>query len=122
MGLKKRLQSVYLPQDSAVAGQILAVKELVHVDNVRRLDPPVGRLLEGADGQLVAEELFAWHSATPDHEAIWVDSKGDVVDWGREARKAPRGYEVVGNLISEERDEAIRVQRAAAAAAAPLSS
>ncbi|CAO1621733.1 unnamed protein product [Parajaminaea phylloscopi] len=111
MGLQKRLQAVYLPQDGAIAGKILAVKELVHVDNVRRLDPPVGRLLEGADGQLAADELTAWHAAIPDEDAVWIDAKGDVIDWGREAKRAPRGYEVVGNLISERRDEAIRTQR-----------
>lgn len=114
MGLKKRLQSVYLPQDAAIAGKILAVKELVHVDNVRRLDPPVERLLECEDGQLTAEELSQWQT-TSDHEAVWIDAKGDVIDWGRGAKKAPRGYQVVGNLISEKRDEAIRSQRRLAA-------
>ncbi|PWN31089.1 hypothetical protein BDZ90DRAFT_258127 [Jaminaea rosea] len=109
MGLKKRLQSVYLPQDAPVAGQILAVKELVHVDNVRRLDPPVG---------LDLEDVADWHAQTPDKEAIWLDARGDVVDWGREARRAPRGYTVVGNWVSQERDEEIRTRGVAAAAAA----
>lgn len=97
-----------------MAGAILRVKELVHVDNVRRLDPPVGRLSE----EDAEEELRAWHSAIKDEDAIWVDAKGDVVDWGRESRRAPRGYHVVGNLISEERDEQIRLQNAAEALAA----
>lgn len=108
MGLKKRLQSVYLPQNESVAGNILAVKELVHVDNVRRLDPPVG---------LAPEDVVDWHAQTPDKEAIWLDARGDVVDWGREARRAPRGYTVVGNWVSQERDEEIRARNAMAAAA-----
>lgn len=103
MGLGKRLSSVYLPQNSSVAGSILAVKELVHVDNVRRLDPPVGRL-----GEDELQALQDWHDAVQDEDAIWVDAKGDVVDWGREARRAPRGYRVVGNLVSEQRNEQIR--------------
>jgi hypothetical protein len=106
MKLTKRLQSVYLPQNQAVAGSILAVKELVHVDNVRRLDPPVGRLSE----EDAAEELRAWHASVKDEDAVWVDAKGDVIDWGREAKRAPRGYRVVGNLLSKERDDEIRLQ------------
>lgn len=122
MGLKKRLSSVYLPQNQSAAGNILAVKELVHVDNVRRLDPPVGAV---ADDDV--EAAAAWHSSISDAEAVWVDAKGEVVDWGKEARRAPRGYRVVGNLISDERDRAIRAELqggggggAAAAAAAAV--
>ncbi|CAO1633331.1 unnamed protein product [Sympodiomycopsis kandeliae] len=99
LGLKKRLSTVYHPHSSTVAGSILALKELIHVDNVKRLSPPVG---------LASEEISAWHESISDEEAIWVDANGDVVDWGREAKKAPRGYRVVGNLISEERDEIIQ--------------
>ncbi|WFD01071.1 hypothetical protein MYAM1_003832 [Malassezia yamatoensis] len=85
LGLHKRLQSVYQPQNPAVAGAVLAVKELVHVENVRPLQ-----------------------SDTPDptasNETIWVNEAGEVVDAGRIARKAPKGFKIIGNLLQEERD------------------
>lgn len=103
LGLKKRLSTVYHEQTSSIAGSILALKEIVHVDNVRRLDPPVGRFAPE-----MQEAIRAWHASIPDEDAVWVDAQGDVVDWGREAKRAPRGYRVVGNLISEERDLEVR--------------
>lgn len=83
LGLHKRLQSVYQAHSQTAAGNILAVKELVHVENVRLLN-------------------------SSDDEQIWVNSKGEVVDAGRHLRKAPRGYRIVGNLLDEERDRALR--------------
>ncbi len=84
LGLKKRLQSVYRAQSPTIAGSILAVKELLHVENVRRLS-------------LQPEDDFL-----PDNEARWVDEQGQVVDWGREAKKAPSGYQVVGNRLQDQ--------------------
>lgn len=115
LGLKKRLSTVYHPHSASIAGSILSLKELVHVDNVRRLDPPVGRFANETQRDLAIRQ---WHAVIPDHEAVWVDSNGDVVDWGREAKRAPRGYSIVGNLISEKRDADIRSAAAADAAAA----
>ncbi|PWN54224.1 hypothetical protein IE53DRAFT_275630 [Violaceomyces palustris] len=92
LGLKKRLQSVYRPIGPEAAGAILAVKELVHVDNVRRLS---------ADNELGTDMVS-------DEEAVWVNEADEVVDAGKSSRKAPRGYKVVGNLIDAERDEMIR--------------
>ncbi len=53
-----------------MAGAILAVKELVHVENVRRL--------QEADQMLLSDE-----------EAIWVNEAGEIVDPGKAAKKAP---------------------------------
>ena len=85
LGLRKRLQSVYQPQNAGIAGAILAVKELVHVENVRALCP------DGAD-------------PTASRDTVWVNALGEVVDAGRVAFKAPKGFQIVGNLINEERD------------------
>ncbi|PWN94227.1 hypothetical protein FA10DRAFT_225521 [Acaromyces ingoldii] len=94
LGLRKRLQSVYRPQRGDMAGAILAVKELVHVENVRRLD---GGLEEAAKAQAEAHLLR-------DEDAVWVNGLGEVVDWGgKRARKAPRGYKVVANVANEVR-------------------
>lgn len=87
LGLHKRLQSVYQAHSQMAAGQILAVKELVHVENVR--------LVHGSE-----------------NEQMWVNAKGEVVDAGRPMRKAPRGYRIVGNVLDDERNEAIRAQNA----------
>ena len=38
LGLRKRLQSVYHRQSPDIAGMVLAVKELVHVENVRLME------------------------------------------------------------------------------------
>lgn len=89
LGLKRRLQSVYRPIGPDMAGAILAVKELVHVENVRRL--------QEADQMLLSDE-----------EAIWVNEVGEVVDPGKAAKKAPRGYKIVGNVVSELRDQQIK--------------
>ncbi|EST06496.1 Ribosomal protein L30, ferredoxin-like fold domain protein [Kalmanozyma brasiliensis GHG001] len=89
LGLKKRLQSVYRPIGADMAGAILAVKELVHVENVRRL--------QEADQMLLSDE-----------EAIWVNETGEIVDPGKAAKKAPRGYKIVGNVVSEVRDQQIK--------------
>ncbi|KAJ9476606.1 54S ribosomal protein L33, mitochondrial, partial [Pseudozyma hubeiensis] len=89
LGLKKRLQSVYRPIGADMAGAILAVKELVHVENVRRL--------QQADQMLLS-----------DQEAVWVNEVGEIVDPGKAAKKAPRGYKVVGNVVSEVRDQQIK--------------
>ena len=87
LGLRKRLQSVYHAQTPVIAGMILAIKELVHVENVRQLAP------------------------TSEQEPIWVNAEGHVVDAGRVARKAPRGFKVVGNLMDEQRDASLRASR-----------
>ncbi len=87
--MKKRLQSVYRPIGPDMAGAILAVKEMVHVENVRRL--------QDADQMLLADE-----------EAIWVNEGGEIVDPGKAAKKAPRGYKIVGNVVSELRDQQIK--------------
>lgn len=92
LGLRKRLQSVYHQQSPTIAGMVLAIKELVHVENVRQLELP------GTANQ-----------AQP--ELIWVNQDGEVVDAGRLARKAPKGFKVVGNLVNEERDAALRAGR-----------
>ncbi|KAN0066565.1 hypothetical protein ACQY0O_000659 [Thecaphora frezii] len=92
LGLKKRLQSIYRPIGPEMAGAILAVKELVHVDNVRRLDTPDQAKLDDA-------------------EAVWVNEAGEVVDAGKTSRKAPRGYRVVGNLVNEARDQQLKAQQ-----------
>lgn len=89
MGLKKRLQSIYRPIGPDVAGSILAVKELVHVENVRRLEEDEETPLDDID-------------------AIWVNEAGELVDPGSAAKKAPRGYRIVGNVVSEERDQEIK--------------
>jgi len=67
---------------------ILAIKELVHVENVRQLEP-----------------------TSEQQEPIWVNAEGHVVDAGRAARKAPRGFKVVGNLMDEQRDASLRASR-----------
>lgn len=92
IGLKKRLQSVYRPIGADVAGSILAIKELVHVENVRRLDQP---------GEMLKEDV----------DAIWVNEAGDIVDPGKAAKKAPRGYKIIGNVVSEQRDQEIKQGR-----------
>ena len=71
-----------------IAGMILAIKELVHVENVRQLAP-----------------------TSEQEEPIWVNEEGHVVDAGRAARKAPRGFKVVGNLMDEQRDASLRASR-----------
>lgn len=88
LGLRKRLQSVYHAQTPVIAGMILAIKELVHVENVRQLEP-----------------------TSEQQEPIWVNAEGHVVDAGRAARKAPRGFKVVGNLMDEQRDASLRASR-----------
>ena len=88
LGLRKRLQSVYHAQTPVIAGMILAIKELVHVENVRQLAP-----------------------TSEQEEPIWVNEEGHVVDAGRAARKAPRGFKVVGNLMDEQRDASLRASR-----------
>lgn len=88
LGLRKRLQSVYHAQTPVIAGMILAIKELVHVENVRQLAP-----------------------TSEQEEPIWVNEEGHVVDAGRAARKAPRGFKVVGNLVDEQRDASLRASR-----------
>lgn len=92
IGLKKRLQSVYRPIGPDVAGSILAVKELVHVENVHRLDQADQMLLDDVD-------------------AVWVNEAGDIVDPGKAAKKAPRGYKIIGNVVSEERDQQVKQGR-----------
>ncbi|WFD21243.1 hypothetical protein MCAP1_003504 [Malassezia caprae] len=92
LGLRKRLQSVYHMQSPTIAGMVLAIKELVHVENVRQLELPA-----------VADQAQT--------EPIWVNENGEVVDAGRLARKAPKGFKVVGNLVNEERDAALRAGR-----------
>ncbi|WFD28884.1 hypothetical protein MNAN1_003899 [Malassezia nana] len=89
LGLRKRLQSVYHQQSPTIAGMVLAIKELVHVENVRQLELPA---TAGQDQTL----------------PVWVNKEGEVVDAGRLGRKAPRGFKVVGNLVNEERDAALR--------------
>lgn len=89
LGLRRRMQSVYHEQSPTIAGMILAVKEIIHVENVRQAVQPPGP--EGS-------------ASVP----IWVNAAGEVVDAGRIARKAPRGFKVVGNLVNEERNEAVR--------------
>ena len=92
LGLHKRLQSVYYAQTPTIAGMVLAVKELVHVENVRAVASLGGvEPVEGAP-----------------EECIWVNADGHIVDAGRVARKAPRGFKMVGNLVNEERDAALR--------------
>ena len=89
LGLRRRLQSVYHRQSPDIAGMVLAVKELVHVENVRLME---------SSSDLVDEV------ANP----VWVNAQGEVVDAGRLSRKAPRGFKIVGNLTDEQRDAALR--------------
>lgn len=89
LGLRKRLQSVYHRQSPDIAGMVLAVKELVHVENVRLME---------SSSDLVDEV------ANP----VWVNAQGEVADAGRLSRKAPRGFKIVGNLTDEQRDAALR--------------
>ena len=106
MGLRKRLQSVYRPKRADIAGMVLAVKELVHVENVRRLD--------GGDAMKMLEiaELTNRDVLVDDKDAVWVNEKNEVVSWGgKEAYRAPRGYTVVGNLINEDRHREILASR-----------
>lgn len=93
LGLHKRLQSVFHRQHPGIAGSILAVKELVHVENVRALTSP--------DDEDPMTSL----------DTVWVNERGEVVDAGRVARKAPKGFRVVGNLVNEQRDTELK-QRA----------
>lgn len=126
LGLRKRLQSVFKPHHPKYAGMILAVKELVHVDNVRRLD---GGMQDAA--MVMAERIRQKMEEDPaatdidevapltvrNQHAIWVNEKGEVVDWGgRPSRKAPRGYTVVGNVVNEQRHRQIQAERANVAA------
>lgn len=94
-----------------MAGAILAVKEIVHVENVRRLD---GGLEEAAKAQAEAHLRQSQNSdgavdsveplVVRDEDAVWVNELGEVVDWGgKRARKAPRGFKVVGNVVNEVR-------------------
>jgi len=111
LGLHKRLSSVYHLQTPSAAGSILAVKELVHVDNVRRIDEDVrvDGQVSVSDGGL--EENFMGMDGldrVEDHEAVWVDEKGEVVSWGKEARKAPKGYRIIGSLTNEGRNKEFR--------------
>lgn len=105
LGLRKRLQSVYLPQRSDIAGMILGVKELVHVENVRRLreeevSVPWGSMMNGVSDTETTKAILT--------SPVWVNEQNEVVDWGgREARKAPRGYTVVGNISNAVRNEEI---------------
>ncbi|PWN35900.1 uncharacterized protein FA14DRAFT_179267 [Meira miltonrushii] len=102
MGLRKRLQSIYRPKRADIAGMVLAVKELVHVENVRRLD--------GGGWQPLSNNQF--HPVKADEDAIWVNEKNEFVSWGgKESYKAPRGYSVVGNLINEKRHREILASR-----------
>lgn len=101
MGLRKRLQSVYRPKRADIAGMVLAVKELVHVENVRRLDG-------GKSQSLFDDDFFP----VEDKDAIWVNEKNEFVSWGgKESYKAPRGYTVVGNLVNENRHREILASR-----------
>lgn len=86
LGLHRRLQSVYQAHSQSAVGAILAVKELVHVENVRPLDS--------------TDEITK--------DTIWVNANGDIVDAGKRSRKAPPGFRVVGNLIDEERDAVLK--------------
>ena len=104
LGLTRRLQSVIRPQRADMAGAILAVKELVHVDTVRRLDAPTQE-------HYALMEMGASPNAVLDLDAVWVDEKGEVVSWGAAARKAPRGYRVTGNLVSPARDAEVKLRR-----------
>lgn len=97
MGLRKRLQSVYRPKRADIAGMVLAVKELVHVENVRRLP--------GIEDDITV-------NYAEDKDAIWVNEKNEVVSWGgKKAYKAPRGYTIVGNLVNENRHREILASR-----------
>ncbi|PWN45550.1 hypothetical protein IE81DRAFT_320318 [Ceraceosorus guamensis] len=110
MGLNKRLQTIYRLQRPEEAGNILAVKELVHVDTVRRLDggmeEPLRKYTQSGFEALSQEEVDA--ISVSNEDAIWVDQKGEVVDWGYKGRRAPRGYTVVGNLGDEKRHAEIK--------------
>lgn len=92
---------------------VLAIKELVHVENVRRLDGGLEQAAQAMAEQLreAADETQA--NAVPplvvrDEDAIWVNERNEVVDWGgKRARKAPRGFTVVGNVVNEARHRQI---------------
>ncbi|PKI82689.1 hypothetical protein MVES1_003885 [Malassezia vespertilionis] len=92
LGLHRRLQSVYHAQTPSIAGAILGVKELIHVENVRPVVPSV--------------------DATTSLNTVWVNAQGEVVDAGRQARKAPKGFRIIGNLVKEERDAALKARNA----------
>lgn len=84
LGLRHRMQAVYLPHHATVAGELLKVKELIRVDNVRRLD------------------LTPEHKHLPLRDALWVNERGNVVSWGTLGRTSPRGYKVVGNRLKQQ--------------------
>lgn len=84
LGFRHRMQAMYLPHHASVAGELLKVKELIRVDNVRRLD------------------LTPEHKALPAHEALWVNSRGNVMSWGILGRTTPRGYKIVGNRLKSQ--------------------
>lgn len=110
MGLRKRLQSIYRPKRADIAGMVLAVKELVHVENVRRLDEGLRQTVSGIVEE--GEDVFPSPIEVQDKDAIWVNEKNEVVDWGgKKAYKAPRGYTVVGNLVNESRHREILASR-----------
>ena len=80
------MQSVYRPRRADIAGMVLAVKELVHVENVK----PLTAATIGED------------------EPVWVNEDNEVVDWGaRRGHVAPRGYTVVGNVSNAIRNDEI---------------
>lgn len=111
LGLRNRLQSIYRPRRADIAGMLLAVKELVHVENVRRLDGGVTALQSGAADETQVDGVEP--SVVSDRDAVWVNEAGEVVDWGGPlARKAPRGFKVVGNVSNELRHHQIQAQRA----------
>lgn len=113
LGLRKRLQSIYRPKRADIAGMLLAVKELIHVENVKRLDGG----LEAAAMRMAEQVRSASTEADADvidplpvrdEDALWVNDAGEVVDWGgKQARKAPRGFKVVGNVVSDARHREI---------------
>ena len=93
---------------------ILAVKELVHVENVRRLNEAQ------AEEYLQQDEIEAADNADtgmlqagPQQQSpIWVNENNEIVDWGgKAARKAPRGYNIVGNISNEMRNDEIQTAR-----------
>ncbi|KAK0548361.1 hypothetical protein OC845_003633 [Tilletia horrida] len=122
LGLKKRLSSVYMRQDPTAAGKILKVKELVAVQNVRRATAEeafwvrqnwTDRVRTGLrlDALMAASAPAATASTQRlssnglsseddlEGEDVWIDENGFVVDAGRQGKKAPRGYRVVGNVL-----------------------
>lgn len=108
------MSSVYQRQTPQAAGSILAVKELVHVDNVRRLDsttPSTTGQVSNSDGTFGISEMMEELGSSQlvdDQEAVWVDENGKVVSWGKEARKAPKGFRIVGSLTDEKRDKEMK--------------